>query len=111
MKIYNISDLALKKDGEYVLGSVDLHTHACYFIYGILKPDEKGRVIKPGKGHEEIICLVHGEVILRRELETFNLEQGHAFHIKGEETYIMDNNGKGDAVYVISGGHSEGHSH
>jgi glyoxylate utilization-related uncharacterized protein len=111
MKIYNVLDLALKHNGEYVLGSADLHTHACYFIYGVLNPGEKGRPIKPGKGHEEIIFLVQGEVFIRGDTGTFSLKQGQAFYLKGEETYLMDNNGKGDAVYVISGGHSEGHLH
>ncbi|MEW6109376.1 MAG: hypothetical protein AB1632_09465 [Nitrospirota bacterium] len=31
--------------------------------------------------------------------------------IKGEEAYLMENIGKNTAVYVISGGHSEGHTH
>jgi len=111
MKLYNVSDLALNNKGEYVLGSADLHTHACYFIYGVLKKGEKERLIKPGKGHEEIICLVHGEVVLRRESETFNLKPGQAVYLKGDGEFFMDNKGRGDAIYVISGGHSEGHHH
>ena len=111
MKIYNVLALALKHNGEYVLGSADLHTHACYFIYGVLTPGEKGKPIKPGKGHEEIVCLIEGEVFLRGDTETFSLRQGQAFYLKGEETYLMDNNGKDNAVYVISGGHSERHMH
>lgn len=110
MNIYNISELTSKNNGEYILGSADLHTHACYLIYGILRPFEKGRLIKPGKGHEEIVCLIKGEVVLCGE-ETFSLKQGQAFHIKGDETYLMDNNAETEAVYVIAGGHSERHSH
>lgn len=111
MNIYNVLDLALKNGGEYVLGSSELHTHACYFIYGILKPDEKGRLIKPGRGHEEIICIIQGEVFLRGDKETLTVKKGQAFHIKGEESYFMDNNGQEEAVYVVAGGHSERHSH
>lgn len=111
MIIYDISELALKNKGEYVLGSAELKTHACYLVYGVLNPDEKGRVIKPGKGHEEIVCLIHGEVVLRGESETFILKPGQAVYLKGDGEFFMDNKGRGDAIYVISGGHSEGHHH
>lgn len=111
MDIFNVIDLAEKNGGEYVLGSADLHTHACYLIYGVLRENEKGRVISPGRGHEEIICLVEGEVLVYREEETYSLKTGQTFHLKGETKYIMDNKGKDKAVYVISGGHSENHSH
>jgi len=111
MNIYNVLDLALKNAGEYVIGSSELHTHACYFIYGILRPEEKGRLIKPGEGHEEIVCIMQGEVLLRGDKDSVSLKQGQAFHLKGEASYVMDNNGQQEAVYVIAGGHSEGHSH
>ena len=111
MDIFNIIELAEKNGGEYVLGSSDLHTHACYFIYGELTKDEKGRIISPGKGHEEIICLTDGEVLVHGEEETFTLKTGQTFHLIGDAKYLMDNQGKDKAVYVISGGHSEGHSH
>ena len=111
MNIYNVLELALKNGGEYVLGSSELHTHACYFIYGTLKPDEKGKLIKPGKGHEEIVCIMQGEVSLRGDKETVSVKQGQAFHLKGNEAYFMDNNGQEEVIYVIAGGHSERHSH
>lgn len=111
MNCYTMIELAEKNGGEYVLGSADLHTHACYFIYGILQPEEKGRLLKPGKGHEEIVCMIQGEAVLCGEKETFVLREGHAFHIRGEETLSMDNTGTGRAVYVIAGGHSEPHPH
>jgi uncharacterized cupin superfamily protein len=76
-----------------------------------MKQNEKKRLIKPGKGHEEIVCLVSGKVLLRGNHATFNLKSGQAFHIKGDEALYMDNTGNDDAVYVIAGGHSEGHSH
>lgn len=111
MKIFDISSLASANKGEYVLGLEDLNTHACYLIYGIIKPGEKGRVIKPGSGHEEIVCLVQGKVQLSNSSGRYVLEHGQAFHLKGDETYMMDNEAGTDAVYVISGGHSAGHGH
>ena len=111
MKIFDILSLASANKGEYVLGLEDLNTHACYLIYGIIKPGEKGRVIKPGSGHEEIVCLVQGKVQLSNSSGRYVLDQGQAFHLKGDETYMMDNEAGTDAVYVISGGHSVGHGH
>ncbi len=111
MKIFDVSSLASANKGEYVLGLEDLQTHACYLIYGIIKPGEKGRALKPGSGHEEIICLVQGKVLLSNSSGRYVLEQGQAFHLKGDETYMMDNEEGTNAVYVISGGHSSGHGH
>ncbi|MBI4684837.1 MAG: hypothetical protein HY755_06530 [Nitrospirae bacterium] len=111
MKLYKVSDLATKNNGEYVLGSQELHAHACYLVYGILKSGEEGRIIKPGGGHEEIVCIVHGETILRRDLESIALKRGDAFYIKGEDMYFMDNSGNSEVIYIIAGGHSERHEH
>ena len=110
-KIFEVSDMARKSDGEYVLGSEDLKTHACYLVYGSLAPLEKGRTLRPGAGHEEIVCLVSGEVILRGQAGDFMLKAGQAFHLSGEESYTMENAYPGSSVYVISGGHSAPHKH
>lgn len=110
MTIYDLQVLAHEQQGEYVLGAEDLGTHACYLIFGYLGPGEKGRLLKPGKGHEEIVCLVRGEVSLRNGSRIYALRQGQAFHFIGESSYVMDNHGDENAVYVIAGGHSAGHT-
>lgn len=111
MNVYNVLNLALSCGGEYVLGAEALQSPACYFVYGFLDADEKGRLISPGKGHEEIVCIVSGDVFLRGEKESFALTAGEAFYLRGEESYLMENNCEARAVYVISGGHSEQHKH
>ncbi len=110
MRIYPVRDPA-EKQGEYVLGSAVLKTHACYLVYGILRQTDEERMVTPGKGHEEIFCLVSGEVVLRGDGESFTLKPGEAFHIRGQDALTMKNSGTGDAVYVIAGGHSEQHKH
>ncbi len=56
MKIFDVKNMAVDaKFGEYIVGYKETGSHACYLIYGILKPGEKDRLVKPGKGHEEII--------------------------------------------------------
>ena len=42
MKLYNVNKFAKEQGGEYVLGMKDLHTHACYLIYGPSDPERKG---------------------------------------------------------------------
>ncbi len=111
MKKYPVASLASKNSGEYVLGSAELNTHACYLVYGILKAGESDRLVSPGKGHEEILCLISGEVELTGEDGGTVLRKGEALHLRGDDRYLMSNNSGEDIVYVISGGHNEIHSH
>ncbi len=92
--------------GEYVLGARETGSHACYLIYGVLKPGEKGRELKPGKGHEEIVLAIAGDLQLSGHY-TGMLKQGQAIHLEGEQMCRAENPGTINAVYVISGGHSE----
>ena len=112
MKTIELEKRALAaEEGESVLGLADTGSHACYMIYGIVRPGEKMRLVKPGKGHEEIILAAKGGFTLSGAKEG-RLEQGCAFHCEGDTTIYLSNDGTEDAVYIISGGHSEdGHHH
>ena len=113
MKTYDIREMAAgAKEGEYVLGSKDLETHACYMIYGTLAPGEEGRLVKPGSGHEEIVLCARGRFKVSgpglapvREIE---LKEGSAFHVAGESELYLKNPTGEVAVYIMAGGHSEG---
>jgi hypothetical protein len=111
MKSYNLRDIAFREGGEYVLGLKDLHTHACYMIYGILEPGESGRVVRPGGGHEEILCAVSGSIILRRTAGDAVLEEGCAVHVTEDESFHISNPSDQRAVYIMAGGHSGHHHH
>jgi uncharacterized cupin superfamily protein len=111
MKLFDVRDLAFQGSGEYVLGSEALDTHACYLMFGIMNPGEQGRLIKPGRGHEEIVCLVQGEIIVHNGSGDFQVKAGQAFHLRGDDAFYMDNSSDEIAVYVIAGGHSEPHAH
>lgn len=98
-------------EGESVLGLADTGSHACYMIYGIVKPGESGRLVNPGKGHEEIVLAAKGAFNLTGAVEG-SLEEGAAFHCTGDTSIFLENPGDTDAVYIISGGHAEaGHHH
>ena len=111
MKTFDLKAFAEKQNNEYVFGSADTGTHACYMIYGTLVPGEKGREIKPGKGHEEMLLAARGNFSVTGDFEGI-IEEGSVVHLAGEQTCFLENKGASDAVYVIAGGHSEhGHQH
>lgn len=106
MKIFSLKEMALKAEGgEYVLGSHDTGSHACYMIYGRVMPDEKGRLIKPGAGHEEIVLAVKGDLEMTGHYSG-TLKEGEAVHVEGDHECLLENRGLSEAVYVIAGGHA-----
>lgn len=109
MKILKtINQIKNLKSGEYIIG-VDLTgSHACYMIYGVIKPDDKPRLIKPGKGHEEIVLIIKGKAKANESI----FEEGESFHITEEEYCFLENISDSELIYIIAGGHSEsGHKH
>ena len=108
MKIFDIIE-KVGGSGEYLLGSQETGSHACYLIYGVLQPGEIGRELKPGHGHEEIVLVLQGDMTLTGA-HGGTLKQGQALHLAGDETVLAGNAGTTTAVYIISGGHS-GHAH
>jgi hypothetical protein len=109
MKSYDLRKLAGQEGGEYVLGMKDLNTHACYMIYGTLKPEEGARLVKPGSGHEEILCSVTGPLALHPASGDLILEAGHAVHVTEDESFHISNPSNQSVVYVIAGGHPQPH--
>ncbi len=111
MKAFEIDKLAREQGGEYVLGMKDLHTHACYMVYGVLKPGETDRLVKPGEGHEEILVPVTGPVQVTAEKGNYVIEQGNAVHIKEDESFFISNKTNQTVIYVLAGGHCREHHH
>jgi hypothetical protein len=109
MNIYDVAGKA-GTSGEHVLGFDETGSHACYLVYGALKAGEKGRELKPGRGHEEMVLVVKGEVTLTGQCAG-TLRQGQAVHLVGEASCSAENRGEGDAIYVIAGGHSASGRH
>jgi hypothetical protein len=109
MKMFEVSG-NVAESGEYILGSRDTGSHACYLVYGVLKPGEQGRELKPGHGHEEIVFALRGDLQITGQPHGI-LKQGQAIHIKGEETLSVGNPGTTEAVYVIAGGHADDGHH
>jgi hypothetical protein len=106
MKTYDLSRRARDAgEGEAILGSEDTGSHACYMIYGLLKPGEKGRVARPGSGHEEIILAAKGDLEVTGAYSG-TLREGSALYLVGEQECMLRNKSLSEAIYVVSGGHS-----
>jgi hypothetical protein len=110
MKTFDVASRTAEEGGEHVLGARQTGTHACYMIYGRLKPGEGGRLINPGDGHEEIILSVKGDLGVSGHL-TGTLKEGSAFHVAGNVSCYLRNLSEEEAVYVAAGGHSESGRH
>lgn len=111
-KTYDCLMRAKAEGGETVLGTEELSTQGCYLIYGILEAEQKGRVLNPGAGHEEIFCVVAGVATLVTPEGPLNIKVGEAFCLKGDVSYTLENHQKMPVVYVAAGGHSgQGHQH
>jgi hypothetical protein len=111
MKIFDLKNKAAQSESrESLLGFHDTGSHACYMIYGVLKPREQRRQIRPGSGHEEIILAMNGDL----EVTGFysgRIKEGSAFLMRGDQECFLENSGERDAVYVIAGGHLEADGH
>ena len=104
MKLFEVTG-KVHDSGEYILGSRETGSHACYLVYGALKPGEKGRELRPGHGHEEIVLALVGDLRLTGHYAGI-LRQGQALHLTGEESVFVENTGDTQALYVIAGGHA-----
>ena len=113
MKSFDLERLASSQGGEYVLGYKDLHSRACYLIYGLLGPGEGGRLVRPGRGYEEILCAVGGPLLLHTDRGEMTLDKGHAVHLTESDSLFLSNPDNSPTVYVLAGGltgHTEGAS-
>jgi redox-sensitive bicupin YhaK (pirin superfamily) len=104
LKSFDMDALASIMGGEYVLGAKDLHSKSCYLIYGWLKAGEGDRLVKPGDGHEEILCAVDGPLTIHSPGGVTVLEKGHAVHIKQDESFYISNHSEAPVRYILAGG-------
>jgi hypothetical protein len=110
MKTFDVKGRAVAEGGEFVLGVRDTGTHACYLIYGKVEPGGGPAIINPGKGHEEIVMAVKGDVEVTGAVNG-TLKEGQAFHVEGDTECLLHTKGGQAAVYVCAGGHTPGEEH
>ena len=104
MRVFDLELLCASEGGECVLGTKNLHTQGCYLIYGTLEPGEGERLVRPGKGYEEILCAVGGPLVLHTDRGEIPLSRSNAVHVKEDDTLYLSNPSNEQIVYVIAGG-------
>jgi redox-sensitive bicupin YhaK (pirin superfamily) len=105
MKIYRLPQLIEgSPDSQYRLDFEDLQTHAVYLLYGRLRPGETGRRLCPPEGHEEIICVVKGHLMVKRGSYKSLVGEGEAFHLNSDDTLVVDNPKDAETIYIAAGG-------
>lgn len=105
MKIYKLPQLAeLSPDSEYRLGKEDLGASSVYLLYGRLRPKESSKKLTLAEGGDEIICVVKGKIKVRCGKTVFTVGPGEAFHSKAAQSFLLDNIGDEEAVYIAAGG-------
>ena len=84
----------------------DVYLGLCY-----LEPGETGRKAGPGKGHEEILYLLKGQIQIEEEDKEISLNEGDAYFIP-EGSYVSLKNLTKNKIYlIIAGGHPKPHKH
>ncbi|MBI5491690.1 MAG: hypothetical protein HY893_02030 [Deltaproteobacteria bacterium] len=105
MKIYKLPQLAeLSPENEYRLGKEELATSSVYLLYGRLRPKESSKKLTVAEGSDEIICVVKGNIKVRCGKTVFSVGPGEAFHSKAAQSFLLDNLGDEEAVYIAAGG-------
>ncbi|MBI4962867.1 MAG: hypothetical protein HY913_06295 [Desulfomonile tiedjei] len=104
MKLFDLERRARTQGGEYVLGEKDLHSTACYLVFGILQGGEGDRLVKAGKGYEEILCAVGGPLVMHTTSGKITLPRGHAVHVKEDDSFVISNPSGDPVIYVTAGG-------
>jgi len=104
VKSFDLERLAASQGGEYVLAHKDLHSHACYLIYGLLEPGETQRLVRPGDGFEEILCAAGGPLLLHSDQGDIALDKGHAVHLTEKDSIFLSNPCASQITYVVAGG-------
>lgn len=104
MRSFDLDLYARYFGGEYVLGRKDLHSDACYLIYGRLRGGETDRLVRPGLGYEEILCAAVGALAVSSDGGTVILPEHHAIHLRENESVRLSNPSDETAIYIIAGG-------
>jgi len=99
-------------DNEFFYGAlINKNIQDVYLGVGFLEPGEKEKKTGPGKGHEEIIYIINGEIDISGLEKNITLKKGEAFFIPDGSSVHLHNLTDQQCYYVIAGGHTKHHDH
>ncbi len=107
MKVIDLSN-RVDTSGEIALGPKESGTLTTYMIYGVLAPRETGRRLRPGKGREEILFVISGQVQLEsRGVSDATCLAGSAVALPEGSDFWVTNPTMQSVQYIIAGGFTE----
>jgi mannose-6-phosphate isomerase-like protein (cupin superfamily) len=105
MKIVRMRDHFDTKFREYVVGPKQTASRGTYLILGEMEEGEVKR-LGPGEGHEEILTVQSGRVLIRSSGEEQELGEGEAVYIGPE--FEGEIEAREEVRYYSAGGHVPG---
>lgn len=100
------------RDKEFFYGAkINKAIKDVYLGLGYLEPGESGRKARPGRGHEELLYLINGQVQIDYKDEQIILNEGEVFFIPDGSKVNLKNMKEDRCYFIIAGGHTKHHSH
>jgi len=111
MKVNLIDECNKADNKEFYYGAMlNKNIKDVYMGYGLLEPKEIKKV-GPPKGHEEIIMLLNGEMMISLPEEDVLMKKGDAVHIPEGNLVQIENLTDEKIGFMVAGGHPVPHSH
>ncbi|MHA1784450.1 MAG: hypothetical protein ACTSVY_07265 [Candidatus Helarchaeota archaeon] len=111
MKVNLFKECKQSKNNEFYYGTLlNKEIKDVYLGCGFLSPREQ-KVIGPGGGHEEIILLLDGEMMMSFPKKDYLMKSGDAVHLPDGLKVEIENLTDKEIKFVIAGGHVSIHSH
>ncbi len=84
----------------------DVYLGLCF-----LEPEELNRKVGPGKGHEELLYLMSGQIQVNTKDKEITLNEGEVFFIPDGLKVFLRNLSEERSYFIIAGGHTKHHKH
>ena len=84
----------------------DVYLGTCF-----LEPNEKNRKVGPGRGHEELLYLLKGQIKITLKEEDIILNGGEIYFIPDGNKVVLENLTEKRIYFFVAGGHTKIHSH
>ncbi|MFX1293813.1 MAG: cupin domain-containing protein [Promethearchaeota archaeon] len=102
--------LASSKKEVFYGAIINKEIKDAYLGLGFLDPGES-RTEGPGKGHEEIIYIIEGQIQITIDNHEIVLNEGEAYHLADGLKAIVTNKTTKRSFFAMAGGHTKVHSH
>ena len=111
--IINLHEKCLEsKCREFFYGAkINKDIKDVYLGLGYLEPGESGRKQGPGRGHEELLYAVDGQLEVMIKKEIFTLNEGEVYFIPDGSKVKLRNIVDKREHFMIAGGHTTPHRH